>query len=379
MSRPRQGARLKLYGPDTQYGARRKAGLKSYYWYIRDGQSEIATGARRVEVKDAELALARHIQGVRADRATIKAPRGRAVTILDAMVAYAEDRGAIPSARLIVTAAEHVNRIVGDIQLADIDADTWKHYRRTRLNDVTRFGRPPGQDTVRGELGRIRAALNHVGAADTVTIPPPPPPRERHLSRSEVAAILRAIRARQQRQKFQRRVMHNMCLFVLLAVYTGARRNAILTLRWERHRFGGWIDLDNAQIDFRKQGLAQTTKRRGVAPIPRRLLTLLRGQRARSPGWVFSTPVGSAWTRPEEVWTEVVRGLGHHDLHMHDLSHTAVTWLCAAGVPDAYVAHITGKSPEVIARVYRHIMSGRLVEYANVKRGRIGEAPIIPR
>src|SRR5690606_10789978 len=91
-----------------------------------------------------------------------------------------------------------------------------------------------------------------------VILPPEPDPRDRWLSRSEVAALLWASRTPQARLY--------MPLFILLGIYTGRRKEAILSLRWPQ------VDLERGRIDFEIRGRKRTKKRRGVVPIPPRLL-----------------------------------------------------------------------------------------------------------
>lgn len=59
-------------------------------------------------------------------------------------------------------------------------------------------------------------------------------------------------------------------LFILLALYTGARKEAILSLRWPQ------VDLQRNLIDFNPPGRERTSKGRPIIPIPRRLMTFLR-------------------------------------------------------------------------------------------------------
>ena len=89
-----------------------------------------------------------------------------------------------------------------------------------------------------------------------------PPPRVRWLTRSEAAALLRAANA-------EPKARFHLCLFILIGIYAGARRDAILGLCWTRNTEGGWVDLDLGRIDFNPVGRTQAKKRRPVIPIPR--------------------------------------------------------------------------------------------------------------
>jgi integrase len=64
-------------------------------------------------------------------------------------------------------------------------------------------------------------------------------------------------------------------LFILIGLYTGRCKEAILSLRWPQ------VDLEVRTINFELPGRTRTNKRRGVVPIPWRLLPHLRRVRRR--------------------------------------------------------------------------------------------------
>jgi integrase len=146
-------------------------------------------------------------------------------------------------------------------------------------------GRSAG--TVRRELGVLRAAINraHKNGRTTrpvaVELPERPEARDRWLTRIEAARLLRAARTPQVRLY--------MPLFVLIGLYTGRRKQAILGLRWPD------VDLVARTIDFEVAGRARTKKRRGIIKIPPRLLPHLCRARKRGADLVtFCTPTASA-------------------------------------------------------------------------------------
>jgi integrase len=129
--------------------------------------------------------------------------------------------------------------------------------------------------TARRELGVLRAAINHAHREGRLTrtvavhLPAGAEPRDRWLTRAEVAALLRAALR-------EPRVRLNLPLFILIAVYTGRREEAILSLRWAQ------VDLEAGIIDFRAPGAPISNKRRGRVRIPAKLLAYLkRGARKR--------------------------------------------------------------------------------------------------
>lgn len=180
---------------------------------------------------------------------------------------------------------------------------------------------------------------------DDQWLPDSAPPRERWLSESDVARLLWKAR------KDPRCRLH-LPLFILTAVYTGRRREAILSLQWQPNMAGGWVDLERGIIDFRRAGQAETKKKRGAIPIPRRLLTFLRFARRRTRQFVFEfrgEPVKNIKTSLATSGKNA--GLGH--VHAHLLKHTAVTWLARRGVPMEDVSLYTETTVETLRRVYR--------------------------
>src|SRR5690606_31087229 len=140
--------------------------------------------------------------------------------------------------------------------------------------------------TVRRELGTLNAAGAYCRRQGYLTdflpasLPERPPAREVWLTRQEAARLLRAAR-REPKARL------HLPLAILLYLYTGARRDSVLTLQWQPNTTGGWVDLERGRIDFRPAGKAQTKKRRAVIPIPRRLLTFLRLARKRTRQYVI--------------------------------------------------------------------------------------------
>ena len=100
-----------------------------------------------------------------------------------------------------------------------------------------------------------------------VELPERPEPKDRWLTRNEAARLIRASRTPQARLYLP--------LYILIGLYTGRRKEAILSLRWPQ------VDLAAGVIDFDTPGRRRTNKKRGKAPIPPRLLPHLRRARKR--------------------------------------------------------------------------------------------------
>ena len=136
------------------------------------------------------------------------------------------------------------------------------HYAETR-------GRSAG--TVRRELGVLRAAINYSHRCGRVTrsvavdLPEPPEPRDRWLTRNEAAQLISSSRTAQARLY--------MPLFILIGVYTGRRKEAILSLRWPQ------VDLVARPINFEVSGRCRK-HRQTSAECPRN--GLMFSMRSRS-------------------------------------------------------------------------------------------------
>ena len=145
----------------------------------------------------------------------------------------------------------------GPARVASINRATCEAYVRHRNRS---------NGTTRRELAHLNAAINWCkaeGALVTdvvVTLPPAPPARDRWLTRDEVAALIRACRRRSP----------HLARFILAAVYTGTRSEALRSLQFMPNTEGGWVDTSRSVMYRRASGAAETRKRdparAGAAP-----------------------------------------------------------------------------------------------------------------
>ncbi len=213
--------------------------------------------------------------------------------------------------------------------------------------------------TVRRELTTLRAAINFAYNDGQLTRPVPvwlpdkPDGKDRWLTRSEAAGLLEAARTGRSDVRLY------LPLFVVLGLYTGKRKEAILSLRWPQ------VDLKNGVIDFRKRGDAgeiatKTNKRRGRQPIPDRLMTFLRlayarrdsdlgfvihdkGKRIKDIGDGKSGSFGGACKRA-----------GLSDVVPHTLRHTCGTWLAQKGISIFDIGAWLDQSDARTTELYAH-------------------------
>jgi len=198
------------------------------------------------------------------------------------------------------------------------------------------------------ELTVLRAALGYAVTNGKlvdrpfVEIPSRPPGRDRWLTRSEVAKLLW-----ESRRDPQARL--HLPLFILLALATGARSGALFELRWTQ------IDFDHDRINFNPPGRQQTSKRRPIISIPRRLRWFLLQAHARaSSPYVLAyqgKQIGSIKKSFRAARDRA--GLGD-DVVPYTLRHTAGTWMAQAGVDLWMVGGWLGHTQQRTTELYAH-------------------------
>jgi integrase len=201
----------------------------------------------------------------------------------------------------------------------------------------------------------------------THTVPISKPPaseaRLRFLTRSEVARLLLAALGWDQSGKRNRkRINRRLARFVLIAVYTGTRRDRVLRLQWIENLEGGWVDLERGMLHRRARAEQETKKRAPSVPLGNRLLAHLRRWRRLTTRHVIERngrPIEGLFNS----WERIARDAGlNHDgqdaadrVVPHTLRHTCVSWMLAEGRTVFQVGKYVGMLPTMVERVYGHI------------------------
>lgn len=243
---------------------------------------------------------------------------------------YAKDLPSAPQAKIAI---DHLTRFYGLSKVAAINPATHDEYVKAR--------RPAGNETINRERMVLRAALYWMkkrgGLREVPHIPrlPSSPVKERVLSREEAARLIKACR-----------VSPHLLMFVRLALYTGARRGAILDLTWDR------VDFDRRLIYYPLPEAVHARKRRAVVPFAGALCTALRrAYRERQTDWVVEwegAPVASIKT----AFRRAVARAGLAGVTPHTLRHTAATWATQSGVPLWHVAGMLAQRAVTTEKVY---------------------------
>jgi integrase len=140
-----------------------------------------------------------------------------------------------------------------------------------------------------------------------------------------------------------------MPLFILLGLYTGRRKEAILSLRWPQ------VDLDAGRIDFEVVGRKRTNKKRGIIQIPPRLLPHIRRARERGNDLGYVLHINGERIKDiKKGFAAACSRAGIEGVSPHTLRHTAATWLMQTGTDLWQASGFLSMSMETLQRVYGH-------------------------
>ena len=324
MPRPRTGARLE----------RRENGIYS----IRDGQRRISTRTR--DSREAESKLAAYI----ASKDRPSGPRGPdQVTVAEVLDLYATERAPhVKDPARIADCIRALVPILGALPLSAITGEVCRRYGKAR-------DRAPG--TIRKELGALAAAINHCHAegyittAPRVRLPAKPAPRDRWLTRDEAARLIRAA--------YRNPKARHLARFILVALYTGTRTDAIVRLQYMPNTAGGWVDAERGILYRRAEGEAETKKRTPSVPIPPRLLAHLRRWERMGARHVVEVK-GARVASLKTAWRTALRESGIAHATKHDLRHTAITWAMQNGAECWHAAGFFGLTVDLLESTYGH-------------------------
>lgn len=208
-------------------------------------------------------------------------------------------------------------------------------------------GKLYSNDTLRTYIDHLEAAFNYAFDNEKITRVPKlwkpvkKSPVKEFYTRKEVAHLRKAAKQGQAKDYLP--------LFILLAVYTGVRKNAILSLRWPH------VDLVKNEIDFT---FAQKSRNKGygVVPIPPKLKRELikARQRGTEMGYVLHSnqnPVGDV----KKGFRSCLNRTGIVG-DIKKLRKTHASWLKQKGISSGFIAQNLSHSSTITTdRVYAHL------------------------
>lgn len=169
--------------------------------------------------------------------------------------------------------------------------------------------------------------------------PAEPKGRARFLSENERAALLKSCRESSR---------PSLYAIVVLALSTGARRNEILSLKWQH-------------IDFNRNVITlfdTKNKDTRLAPLTGLALELIKEQRnipRIDTDYVFPAKRGDKPVDIRKAWDKALKAAKIEDFRFHDLRHSAASYLAMNGASLAEIAEVLGHKTLQMVKRYAHL------------------------
>lgn len=232
-------------------------------------------------------------------------------------------------------ALKHLEPIFGHLTPDLIDKGTQRDYIAMRQ----KAGAAP--DTIRTEMNALRRTMNwaerekHISADHKpyIIMPPASPPRDHWLTREQFQTVLAAAKTDHVR------------LFIILAITTAARKEALLQLTWDR------VDMDRREIDLRKLDDGKRRKGRAVVPINDNLYEALLEARERAETWNVVEYGGKPLANLRKPLERMKADAGIY-VTAHMFRHSAAVWMAQDNIPIQKIAEYLGHSD--ISVTYKH-------------------------
>lgn len=230
----------------------------------------------------------------------------------------------------------------GDKTTADISKHTCQEYAKTKT------GPAASQD-----LKILKAATTHWHGSKFGPLlftpafwrPADNGPRDRYLTKSEAARLLRAAKPYRHLRRL-----------ILLQLYTGSRPGVILAMTWAQ------IDLKAGTMQRKPRGSVEAkNKRAPKVRLGRKIMGHLKRWKKIDGGERYVCRFQDTWhptarpvRDPHDTWKKVITAAGLEGVTRHTLRHTRATWMMQAGVPIWEASGFLGMSIKTLERVYAH-------------------------
>ena len=283
------------------------------------------------------------------------------VSVSEALAHYRNNSLDIIDLPRLDGAITHLNDLMGENQLSDIDVIACRSYREARRAALVIRHKKlynTSDSTVARELGVLKAASNNalkwkLLTADlmpTFEIPNDLPKRVIWLLDDEM-------------KRMYDTAHHDeiMYMFIKLLYFTGSRRTAIESLEWSQ------VDLINKVIHLAKPDEKKTNKRRPTIPLNAAMCEALSDFPTRGKyRYVFRRNTNRYGALIKLFEDARILDLPEKDgrpagrMTPHILRHTRATHLLENGMPLYGVAKLLGDNPSTVERVYAHACVSKL-------------------
>lgn len=196
----------------------------------------------------------------------------------------------------------------------------------------------------------LQMAKNHniIQHMPPITIPAKAPPRDVFLNQEQAQALWEAAQSA------------HLKLFIHLALVTGARKEAILQLTWDR------VNLSSRRVDFHDPNKAITNKRRTLSPITAETAEILKEAKQFAETDHVIEFNGKPVKDIKKGFALAAKKAGLENVTPHVLKHTAISWLAQAGCPIERIAALTSTNANTVRRIYQKFAPEHLQEEAEI-------------
>jgi integrase len=331
--------------PRRSKGPRLYLDPKRDQWVIRDGAHFIRTRCGSRDNVAAEKFLSRYIAEKHRPDAS------PAPLIAEILAVYAAE--VAPHRKTARNLSYNIGNLLkywGEKKTTDINT------RACRLYATTKSALGAGSDikVLKAATMYWHAEYGPLAVMPIFWRPTENPPKDRWLTRSEAARLLKASRS----HEYLRRL-------ILLGLYTGSRPGVLLSLHWD-------------QIDFatgfmsrtRKDKVEDKHKRAPKVKLGRRILSHLARWKKGDGKIALVCRYSDAQTKPmidpHRSWKRIVKEADLPGVTRHTLRHTRATWMMQKGVPIWEAAGFLGMTVKTLETVYGHHSPDHQDQAANI-------------
>lgn len=248
-------------------------------------------------------------------------------TVTDIMDAYLIDKSNKPSHDRMKWAWERLKPFFGHLRPDQITRPKCREYTEKRRR------RKRGDNTIRKELTTLRSGLrwHDKNTPAIIEMPPMPTPREVFITKEQFDLLVRSATA------------HHVKMFLMLAWFTAARKEALLSLTWEQ------VDFKRGQIDL---GSAVGNKGRAKPPIlPTLKAALLEAKKSAVTDYVVEWG-GNRVKNIRKGFNAAAETaeLGH--ITPHDIRRSAARRMIERNVPLSEVSQYLGHSSVAVTEKF---------------------------
>lgn len=308
------------------------------------------------------------------DRLNADAERAPGQTVKTLWDAYREEKKGRRIAESMLTTWKALEATFANREAESIGDETCQEYIKMRRQPTEKVGKtrafPGGRSdgTIWTELNHLRIVMgwavkrNRISRLPYIPMPPKPAPMDRWLSREEVGRLKNSATAEHIR------------LFIVLAIATGGRKEALLSLKWDQVDFvRGIIHLDDQKAVHKRKG-------RASVPMNNTVRAALHEARKAALGDYVIEWNGERVKSVKRSLAKTSEKAGITGVTAHVFRHSAARWQAEAGIPMSEIAAYLGHSDDrVTQRVYAKYSPTALrraadvldLDFEEVKVGRV--------